>query len=98
MALELSMGSSPAAPSTSAQTSTLSSGAATDTSSAQGGFLDPAFVSQLLGSVDVDQSDPLIQAALAQMGAGGSNAEQKDPGSGDASGGGGESKKRKGDE
>jgi len=31
-------------------------------------FLDPAFISQLLGSVDVDQNDPAIQAALAQMG------------------------------
>ena len=35
-------------------------------------FLDSAFVSELLGSVDVDLNDPLIQAALAQMGAGGS--------------------------
>lgn len=31
-------------------------------------FLDPAFINELLGSVDVDQNDPLIQAALAQMG------------------------------
>jgi hypothetical protein len=34
-------------------------------------FLDPNFVNELLGSVDVDLNDPLIQAALAQLGAGG---------------------------
>lgn len=45
-----------------------SSGAAT------GGFLDAEFVKQLLGGVDVDPNDPLIQAALAQMGA----AQQED--------------------
>ena len=55
-------------------------------------FLDPSFVSQLLGSVDVDQNDPLILAALAQLGASASessnaeaNQESKDE----------ESKKRK---
>jgi hypothetical protein len=34
---------------------------------AAGAFLDADFVNQLLSSVDVDQNDPLIQAALAQM-------------------------------
>lgn len=37
-------------------------------------FLDPAFVSRLLGSVDVDENDPLIQAALAQIGSASSSS------------------------
>ena len=84
MALELSM-----APATSATSTTSASSENTGGAS----FLDPAFVSQLLGSVDVDQSDPLIQAALAQL-------QGKGPGSGndgkdDKEG---ENRKRKGDD
>ena len=30
--------------------------------------IDPDFLNALLGSVDVDMNDPLIQAALAQLG------------------------------
>lgn len=37
------------------------------TASNDAAFLDPEFVSQLLGSVDVDLNDPLIQAALQQL-------------------------------
>lgn len=54
--------------------------------------VDPSFMSQLLGSVDVDPNDPLIQAALAQLQQGGA---QPPPG-GDAKDK--ESKKRKGDD
>lgn len=36
-------------------------------SNASGNLLDQEFVSQLLGSVDVDLNDPLIQAALQQL-------------------------------
>ena len=78
-------------------TTTNTAAALTDLGSASG-FMDPAFVSQLLGSVDVDQNDPLFQAALAQLnsaGASGSGAS----GSGDG-GKDGETKnnKRKGND
>ena len=39
-----------------------------------GGAVDADFVNQLLGSVGVDQNDPLMQAALEQLGASGGNA------------------------
>lgn len=55
-------------------------------------FLDPSFVSRLLGSVDVDQNDPLIQAALAQINAASSSTTTQP---GQEEGGGKESKKRK---
>jgi len=51
------------------ETTTTGSGA-TATSAQSDNFLDPSFVSQLLGSVDVDTEDPLIKAALAQISAG----------------------------
>jgi hypothetical protein len=51
---------------------------AADDSSTSSAFLDPAFVSQLLGSVDVDQNDPLIQAALAQLQGKGDAKEEDD--------------------
>ena len=31
-------------------------------------FLDSGFINELLGSVEVDRDDPMVQAALAQMG------------------------------
>lgn len=40
-------------------------------------FLDPEFVSQLLGSVDVDLNDPLIQAALQQLQSDSKEGEEK---------------------
>ena len=46
-------------------------------SSSEAGLMDPEFVSQLLGSVDVDLNDPLIQAALQQLQAD-SKPEEKD--------------------
>ena len=57
MALEISM-----------QQNQNPSTSSTSKNEADSTFLDPAFINQLLGSVDVDQNDPLIQAALAQMG------------------------------
>ena len=30
--------------------------------------MDPAFISELLGSVDADLNDPMIQATLSEMG------------------------------
>eukprot|EP01041_Mallomonas_annulata_P003290 gene3290-6518_t len=66
LAMEMSMhpdsDSAPAASVTATSTSTAADGSDL--------FLDPAFVSQLLGSVDVDMNDPLIRAALAQINAG----------------------------
>ena len=45
-----------------------------------GGVLDADFVNQLLGSVGVDQNDPLMQAALEQLGAAGaSSGDEKRP-------------------
>ena len=41
-------------------------------------FLDAEFVKQLLGGVDVDPNDPMVQAALAQMGADREDDEGKD--------------------
>lgn len=88
MALELSM----AAPTQSTPTPTPAAPA--DPSAAA--FLDSSFVSQLLESVDVDQNDPLFQAALAQINQAGAK------GSGDDKSGGTEddsaNRKRKGDD
>ena len=42
-------------------------------------FLDAEFVKQLLGGVDVDPNDPMVQAALAQMSADREDEEGKDP-------------------
>lgn len=53
-----------------------------------GGVLDAEFLNQLLGSVDADMNDPLIQAALQQLNAG--NASKSDKKEDDT-----ESKKRK---
>lgn len=41
-------------------------------------FLDAEFVKQLLGGVDVDPSDPMVQAALAQLSADKQEEEGKD--------------------
>ena len=41
-------------------------------------FLDAEFVRQLLGGVDVDPNDPMVQAALAQMSADREEEEGKD--------------------
>ena len=47
---------------------------------AAGGVLDADFVNQLLGSVGVDQNDPLMQAALEQLGAAApSSGDEKRP-------------------
>lgn len=62
-------------------------------SSASSSFIDPAFVSQLLGSVD--QNDPLFQAALAQLQAGSQPKNGDNEKEGDAAERG---KKRKGDD
>lgn len=80
MALELSM----AAP-TSTATATAPAAATTATTPAataaagapDSNFLDSAFVSQLLESVDVDQNDPLFQAALAQINQAGAKGDDK---------------------
>jgi len=58
--------------------SSSSAAAPASSSSSSSSFIDPAFVSQLLGSVD--QNDPLFQAALAQLQAGSqpkNNEEEK---------------------
>ena len=52
---------------TQAQTSQSSGVDSSGGSSTGTPFLDPDFVSRLLGSVDVDPNDPLIRAALAQI-------------------------------
>jgi hypothetical protein len=59
-------------------------------------FLDPNFVSELLGSVNVEVNDPLIQAALSQLG----NANQNSANESDKSEGGDDNtgKKRKNEE
>lgn len=74
LAMELSMQAEAAA----AAPSTATPVAPAVTSETEG-FLDPAFVSQLLGAVDVDSDDPLIRAALAQInaGAGSSGASEE---------------------
>jgi hypothetical protein len=92
MALELSM-AAPTLPTTT-PTPALIPAAPVDPSTAA--FLDSSFVSQLLESVDVDQNDPLFQAALAQI----NQAGAKGPG-GDKSGGAEDdsaNRKRKGDD
>lgn len=60
-------------------------------------LLDTDFVSQLLGSVDVDKDDPLIQAALQQMssGSGNNDGEEKEKADDNNSSG---SRKRKEDD
>jgi 26S proteasome regulatory subunit N10 len=40
---------------------------AAETSTADSGFMDPAFIQELLSNSDADLNDPLIQAALAQL-------------------------------
>ena len=55
-------------------------------------FLDPAFINDLLVSVDVDRDDPMVQAALAQMGV--DREDKKNEDEKDSSG----NKKRKGNE
>ena len=57
-------------------------------------FIDPSFVSQLLGSMDVDPNDPLIHAALAQFGGAGA---AKGPGDSDGDERESKRKKREGD-
>ena len=102
-ALELSMldagmsSSSTSAAATTTAPTNPTPAAAAGTSAATGStFLDPDFVNALLQSSDLDMNDPLIQAALAQLG---------NSSSSDGSGGGGTNnnnddanKKRKGDE
>ena len=105
MALELSMAAptSTASAPTPATASATVPPAATATAGAQAdasgsNFLDSAFVSQLLESVDVDQNDPLFQAALAQI----NQASAKEKGADEKSGEGAEddknNRKRKGDD
>jgi hypothetical protein len=91
MALELSM----AAPTPTLPTATPTPTSAAPADPAAAAFLDSSFVSQLLESVDVDQNDPLFQAALAQI----NQAGAKGPGE-DKSGGEDDSanRKRKGDD
>ena len=83
MALELSMAAPTITPTATTSTSTLPATLSSTTGvganllgdlGSTSGFMDPAFVSQLLGSVDVDQNDPLFQAALAQLNSAGSAA------------------------
>ena len=99
MALELSM-AAPTVTATAAATAAAATLPATLSASNTGGnilgdlgsasgFMDPAFVSQLLGSVDVDQNDPLFQAALAQLNSAGSAAGSS-AGSGSSADGNGE--------
>jgi len=59
MALQMSM----------AQSSSAEQNSVADSSGGEGGNVldDPSFVNQLLGSVGVDQNDPLMQAALQQL-------------------------------
>lgn len=105
MALELSMAAPTSTASASAPTTATvpPAAAATATAGAQAdasgsNFLDSAFVSQLLESVDVDQNDPLFQAALAQI----NQASAKEKGADDKGGEGAEddknNRKRKGDD
>ena len=100
MALELSMAAPTVTPTATTSTSTLPATLSSTTGVAAGGnllgdlgstsgFMDPAFVSQLLGSVDVDQNDPLFQAALAQLNSAGSAAGSS-AGSGSSADGNGE--------
>lgn len=92
MALELSMASS-----LPQQTPTTSTAAAASADPNSSSFLDSAFVSQLLESVDVDHNDPLFQAALAQLNEGAPKGDKKEE-----EGKGGEedksNRKRKGDD
>jgi hypothetical protein len=89
MDLSMSSSSAPTAGAPDASTATAAAESAETAESST--FLDPAFVSRLLGSVDVDQNDPLIQAALAQLNA----ANAPDSKGGEDSK---ESRKRKGDD
>lgn len=66
LAMALSMQSESQSASAASVPASAASGAASSSSDM---FIDPAFVSQLLGSVDVDSDDPLIRAALAQINA-----------------------------
>jgi hypothetical protein len=68
-ALELSMVSSP-------QNDEATSGGTTTAAPVQS--IDPDFLQSLLGSVDVDLNDPLIQAALAQLEGASGTATTKD--------------------
>jgi hypothetical protein len=94
MALELSMAAPTPTLPTTTTTPTPTSAAPADPAAAA--FLDSSFVSQLLESVDVDQNDPLFQAALAQINqAGGAKVpgEDKSGGEDDSA-----NRKRKGDD
>jgi hypothetical protein len=105
MALELSMAaptstaSATAPAAAAATTSTTPAAAATAATAAAGAsdsnFLDSAFVSQLLESVDVDQNDPLFQAALAQINQAGAKGDEK---SGEGAEEDKNNRKRKGDD
>ena len=55
-------------------------------------YLDPIFINELLGSVNVDRNDPMVQAALAQMGV--DRGDKKNESEKDGS----VNKKRKGDD
>ena len=92
MALELSM----AAPTSTVTAAATGPPAITAGEAPGSNFLDSAFVSQLLESVDVDQNDPLFQAALAQISQAGA------PGGDDKSGEGADedknNRKRKGED
>jgi hypothetical protein len=110
MALELSMAAptstasapatTPAAAAATTSTTPAATTAAATTAAAAAGapdsnFLDSAFVSQLLESVDVDQNDPLFQAALAQINQAGAKGDEK---SGEGAEEDKNNRKRKGDD
>jgi len=90
LALAMSMEEEVSRPTATSSSSSSSTNTSSDTPAV---LLDSDFVSQLLGSVEVDKDDPLIQAALQQLGAGGEQKE-KDDEKRDESG----SKKRKEDD
>ncbi len=71
LALEMSLVSSPPESKTSEDTST-SAAMEVDAGTA---LLDADLVNQLLGSVDADPNDPIIQAALQQLNSGKKKAE-----------------------
>ena len=103
MALELSMAAptstatatAPAAATTATSTTPAATTAAAAAGAPDSNFLDSEFVSQLLESVDVDQNDPLFQAALAQINQAGAKGDDK---SGEGAEEDKNNRKRKGDD
>ena len=83
------------APAAAAATSTAPAAMTAAAGAPDSNFLDSAFVSQLLESVDVDQNDPLFQAALAQINQAGAKGDDK---SGEGAEEDKNNRKRKGDD